>query len=153
MQATRCVRRERRDVVAFEATRPGERRAAAPAGLALESLVLACSAFRGKEARSLFEGLRRVDRLRARAELDRLQGAQSERRQRALSLAFGVRIDADVRLSLLANEVPHLLRAELLRQLPREHRPGFPSQAPQGATERCAYTRRLAERLLIEAMR
>lgn len=153
MQATRLVRRERREAVAFEPTRMGERRAAAPAGLALDALVLACSAFRGREARSLFEGLRRVDRLRARAELDRLQTERSERRQRALSLAFGVRIDADVRLGLLANEAPHLLRAELLRQLPREHRPVFPSQSQQGTAERCAYTRRLAERLLIEAMR
>src|SRR5690606_768326 len=100
-----------------------------------------------------FEGLRRVDRLRARAEHARLEAAGSGARQRALSLAFGLRPEADGRLDRLANEAPHVLRAELLRQLPRAHRPAFPSQTAQRMPQRCDYTRRLAARLLLEAMR
>ncbi len=152
-ERTRLVRRPR-PAPAFEPTRAPISAPPGRVGVELPSLVLACHAACGERARALLDGLASAFREEAREVLRRIQEAEPMARRRAMSLAFGVRSDADERLSLLAHEASHPLRAEILSQLPREHRPAFPSGVPASQrADRCVLARPLAARLMAEAMR
>jgi hypothetical protein len=121
--------------------------------LELTPLVLACQAARGLLADRLLDGLASDDRTKARALLSAARATSSQERQRGLSLAFGIRSDADARLDLLAHEAPHALRGELRARLPHAHRASFPSAALVDPGSAGVLRSRLAARLLTEAMR
>lgn len=153
MAQTRLVRRKVQRNQAMEPTRAPVSATPGRVGLELPALVLACHASAGQRARALLDGLGGPLRDEARVILKRIQDADPDTRRRAMTLAFGVRSDADQRLTLLAHEAGHVVRAELLAQLPRAHRPIFPSEARVDEAQRSPFTTRLAARLLAESMR
>lgn len=150
---TRLLRRPSRPPPAYEPTAVPHQAPLRHQGLELSSLVLACQAARGLLADRLLEGLAGPDRKKARALLTAARATSSQERQRGLSLAFGIRSDADARLTLLAHEAPHALRAELRARLPHAYRAAFPSEAVVAPGVGGVLRSRLATRLLTEAMR
>jgi hypothetical protein len=129
-------------------------KAAPPAPLPLERLVLVARVLGRERAAELLEGLEESARERAREHLARVVALSSAQRQARVAVEFGVVEDAAQRLRALMDEAPEPLQRELFRRLPPYHRSLFPQRTvepPDAAVSPGLGT--LAERLIREATR
>jgi hypothetical protein len=117
----------------------------------VEQTTLFVVALKKTDALSLLDGFAESARQRARVFAQQLADLDSSTRQARLSLAFGTRDDAAVRIKALLAEAPAGLKAAILEQLPPALRPPLAGLAPPPA--QAPLLKALANRLIREATR
>ncbi len=126
----------------------------APEALPLERWALVALIFGRERAAALLEGLPEHVVGRAQAHLAEFIALSSARRQARVSVEFGGRPDAAVRLRRVMEEAPEALRRALYQRLPAFHRGLFPEMrdTPLDVSAPAAVAP-WAERLIREATR